>query len=138
MDQHILFSQPGVRVSFNQLVAHEHTYAISNITSIKLEIIDFKHSPELLCILLGVALLFTEGALFLFGLFSIMAGIMGFFTTKTDYSLVIGTAAGEKRVLLSHDMQYMDMIISALEIAMARNKPLHSVEEVALPTLAPG
>lgn len=138
MDEKMLFSHHGVYVSPSRLVVNGQAYEISDITSFKLGIIDLKHCPELLCILLGLALLFTEGALFLFGGFSVIAGVLGFFTAKSSYSLIVVTADGEKRALFNHDRVFIEMIMRALDIAMASHRPQHHEDDAFLSNLALG
>jgi hypothetical protein len=137
MENNFLFNHGGVRISSTHLVTNSQTIGLNSISVIRLDVVGSKRIAALLCVLIGVALLLTDGALFVFGGFSVVAGVMGWFTTQISYSLILETTEGEKCVLVNNDRPYLEKIMCILQQALKNNSQQGETTIGHMPTLAP-
>jgi hypothetical protein len=137
MENNFLFNHGGVRISSTHFITNSQTMSLNSIKVIRLDVVGSKRIAALLCVLIGVALLLTDGALFVFGGFSVAAGVTGWFTTHISYSLILETTEGEKCVLVNNDRPYLEKIMCILQQALKSNPQQGESTISLMPTLAP-
>lgn len=111
------YQDPNVTVTQSRFVTHSKTYAMRNISSVHIfEIVKSKKLPAVL-IILGILLLFSKTTI-VFGILSLIIGIVLLFTIKNQYAVRISTNAGEANSIVSKDRAYIQKIVNALNEAI--------------------
>lgn len=118
----VYFEEGGVTVTNARAVMGGKTFAMVNITSVAMH---EKPPNQLWAILfllsgiLGTLLFFAEqyvcGG---FGLFLIVIAILMFRSSKTSYSVAVGSAGGETQALTSTDKDLINRIVIAMNEAI--------------------
>lgn len=115
MNETTFFEYEGVRVTNTRFIVDGQTFAMNNITSVKpLEQKPSRLLPGLL-IVLGVlpALNGAYGALILAAIGGIWWGMQ-----KTVYHIMLHTAGGETSALKTHQKEYLQKVVTALNNAI--------------------
>jgi hypothetical protein len=123
--ENVLFKRGDVTVTNSRFIVGSQTYAIRNITSVKVEKLDSNEQQPGLWIFLGVI-----GVLF--GAFDkswtiVLGGLavaaFGAYSTlnrkKMIYSVVLTTASGEVKACTSEDGKHIGSIVKGLNDAIA-------------------
>jgi len=115
MEETTFFVYEGVRVTNTRFVVDGQTYPITNITSVKSY--DKKPNRVLpgLLIVLGV-LSALNGATA--GLFVSLIGAIWWAMQKTMYQVKLQTAGGETTAVNSHQEEYVQKVVTALNDAI--------------------
>lgn len=121
MKQSFHFNHNGVQVSKSALVIHGKTYPMQDIKSFRVAESNTLSSLGVLFMLLGLLLLVEEEALFVVGGFLLLAGVLMRFAHDPAYSLFLTTSDGEKSVLISKDILYINKILRALEVSITEH-----------------
>ena len=115
MDEKTFFQYEGVHITNARFVVDGQTFAMTNITSVK----PLEKKPNrvwpILLIVLGVlpAINGTYGGLVI----SVIGGIW-FAMQKTVYHVMLHTAGGESSALKTHQKDYLQKVVSALNNAI--------------------
>lgn len=115
VNEQTFFQHEDVLVTNTRFVNGGHTYAMSNVTSVKA----FEQKPKrfwgivLLIIGLGIALDYVFPGL-------LMAGAAGYslHRQKTRFHVMLATASGEVSALSTHQREYLDKVVSAVNQAI--------------------
>lgn len=122
----------GVRITPTRLIIPgktgnegPSTYAMANITSIKIEKRDPNRWGGIITALIGLILIvagagFNSIGVILFGVVLLGAGIAWAVLLKPTYHLRVSSASGETDALNSKDKQYVDHVVTALNEALIK------------------
>jgi hypothetical protein len=114
-DEKTFFQYEGVHITNTRFVVDGQTFAMNNITSVKpMEKKPSRIGPILL-IVIGLLLVLngTYGGLVL----SAIGGVW-FALQKTIYHVMLHTAGGETSALKTHQREYLDKVVGALNNAI--------------------
>lgn len=117
MDENIFLNTRNVIVSNSRFVVKNDTYVMSNVTSVKLGVKAPERGWAIFSFILGLLLLFGNGAVFYFGLGLAVLGAIGI-NRNAEYSVILNTSAGEKPTLVDKDVSFIKDVISALNKAI--------------------
>lgn len=115
MNETTFFEHEGVRVTNSRFIVDGQTFAMNNITSVKpLEQKPKRFLPGLL-VVLGALPAFSGayGALMLS-----LIGVAWLAMQKTVYHVMLHTAGGETSALKTHQKEYLQQIVTALNNAI--------------------
>jgi hypothetical protein len=130
MDRKVFFSDGGVIISDSRFIASGYIYNISDLSAVRLEVVEPQRWLALFSIVLGLVFLLIEDALFVVGGFFIALGIMIGVFAKTRYAVILKTNTGEHRVLLDRNRDYIAQVVYALDAAIInRTVPSKRVPE---------
>jgi hypothetical protein len=118
MQQKIIFAVEGVEVNATQLIANNHLFSLRELKSVKHGIVEPKRGFSYFCVLAGSLLLNLETAFMLVGGFSIVLGMIAFFSTKTLYTVVVETAHEQHQAFASESSEAADSVIRAINTAI--------------------
>lgn len=129
--EHIYFDTPAATVTSSRLVLPGETYSISNITSVKnAELRPSLFGPAILClaaVVLGAVLGYEIGGesagalagIFFAALAVTVAMIIWRLARSDRFAVMLGTAGGEVRALVTEDQALVQEISDALNQAIA-------------------
>jgi hypothetical protein len=126
MSEEVIYSDNTVSVSTSRIVIGGTTYALRNITSVKMTFAPAKTGCAIALIVLG-ALIFVVGLAqggqtvigsLLGGAIIGGLGFLWFRSCKTDYFVAIASSSGEVRALTSKDKSYVEKIVAAINDAI--------------------
>ncbi len=130
--EELIFSDDNVSVTSSRLIIRGTTYAVRNITSVKM---GAKEPSESCAVIFGffglvasvaaISKLFQD---FWTGVgFLAIAGVIVFIAVreyrglKTKYFIIISTASGESNVLTAEDGSYIERIVNSVNEALVRH-----------------
>jgi len=123
-EERVLFQKSGIFVSNSRFVVASQTFAMRNITSVRVE----KQTPALaipgFLMLLGIALAligFISGGvpLGVIGVVALVIGVYWAWNSKDTFKVVLTTTAGEVVAYESYDTQLIADIIKSLNDSIA-------------------
>jgi membrane-bound ClpP family serine protease len=128
MSEEVIYSDSIVTVSTSRIVISGTTYALRNITSVKMTFAPAKTGCAIALIIVGAIVLiggFSQGS------YGILPGIvigaiiggLGFLwlqSSKPDYFVTIASSSGEVRALTSKDKTYVEKIVGAINDAIVQ------------------
>jgi hypothetical protein len=128
MSEQIIYSDNTVSVSTSRIVISGTTYALRNISSVKMTFAPAKTGCAIALIVFGALILIGSLAQ---GGQSIVAGLIGgavigglgflwLRSCKADYFVTIASSSGEVRALTSKDKSYVEKIVAAINDAIIR------------------
>ncbi|HCW06926.1 MAG TPA: hypothetical protein DGG95_06135 [Cytophagales bacterium] len=88
-----------------------------NISSVSIFRIEKNRIFQIILIVIGVLMLFSDSSRVLGGIVAVIAALW-LFTIKDEYSVRISTNAGEANSLTSKDQNYIQKIVDALNDAI--------------------
>jgi hypothetical protein len=115
MQERTFFEYEDVKVTNARFISGGQTFAMNNVTSVK----PFVQKPSrlggIIALLVGLAVMtanLTTGF--------VIAAIAAFylFQQKTVFHIVLATSAGESKALRTHQRDYLDKVINALNDAI--------------------
>jgi hypothetical protein len=121
MEDKIFFNDEGVLVTRSRVVVVDQTFAMNGITSVKVSPI---HNILLwffaaVFVLFGLFVCFVGSTVsFLIGCFFILAGATCAWGARTQYALVLLSASGETKALVSRNQDLVYNISNAVANAM--------------------
>ena len=129
MSEDTIYSDQEVSVSTSRVVVHGTTYALRNISSVKMTTTPAKTGCAIALIIFGVIwglAIFSSkggaaGAIVIGGAF-IAGGIFWLRAAKADYHVTITSNAGEVRALTSKNKPYIEKIVDSVNEAIVRYK----------------
>lgn len=116
MEEKVLLEKAGITVSTTRFVAQGQTYAMANITSVKVGETAPKRGTSIALGLAGVILLMA-GAVF-WGIVALGIAVFVWYYMKPTYNLLITTAGGEASAMQSEYRDEIETIVSALNQAI--------------------
>ncbi|MBY0240172.1 MAG: hypothetical protein K2X55_12740 [Burkholderiaceae bacterium] len=115
MEERTFFESGDVKVTNARFISGGQTFAMNNVTSVK----PFEQKPSRVggILLLGFGLIVMVSSFFV-GL--VIAGLAAYFLyqQKTIYQILLATSAGETKALVTHERDYLDSVITALNDAI--------------------
>ncbi|MDO8892720.1 MAG: DUF6232 family protein [Sulfurimicrobium sp.] len=115
MEETTFFEYEGVRVTNTRFIVDGQTFAMNNITSVKpLEQKPNRIIPGLL-ILIGILVAINSNT---DALFIALIGAIWWALQKTVYHVMLHTAGGETSALKTHQREYLQRIVTALNNAI--------------------
>jgi hypothetical protein len=129
MDEETIYSDQEISISTSRIVIRGTTYALRNISSVKMTVEPAKTGCAIALIIGGVVwaigIMGSKGgvapALFLGGIL-IVGGVVWLTAAKAEYYVTIVNNAGEVRAHKSKNKQYIDKIVEAINEAMVRQR----------------
>ena len=131
MAEETVFSDNNVNITTARIIISGTTYALRNITSVKMTMTPAKQGCAITLLVVGIVALLGS-----FGAFSsdvgegfvgllVAAGIIagaGFWlrSCKADYHVAIASASGEAHALTSKDKAYIEKVVSSINDAIIR------------------
>lgn len=109
------FDSGDVKITNARFISGTQTYAMNNVTSVK----PFVEVPKrfwLIVVLLVGLLVMTNNVIVGLVIVAVAAAIL--YGQKTKYHLVLSTAGGETKALLTYDRGYLDGVMDALNQAI--------------------
>lgn len=115
MDEKTFFEYEDVRVTSARFISGSHTYAMSNITSVKAFEAKPKRIGGIIVLIIGLAIAINTPVVGL-----IIAAIAAYYLyqQKTMYHVMLATAGGETSALKTHQREYLDKVVAALNQAI--------------------
>jgi hypothetical protein len=127
MSEEVIYSDNNVSVTTSRIMIRGTTYALRNITSVKMTITPARQGCAVALIVAGVicaatALGSKSGAAPALALGGLIAGvgILGFFSSKPEYHVTIASSSGEVRALSAKNEAYIKKVVDAVNEAIVR------------------
>ena len=116
----VFYQSANILVTNSRFVANGTTFAMNNITSVRLHVKPKNAGIVLASILLGYGLfqILESPNSFLIPLALILTALLYYFTTKPSYSVKITTNAGEQEGFSSIDSKIAQQAVDAINEAM--------------------
>lgn len=115
MEEKQFFSYDDVKVTNARFVNGNQTYAMSNVTSVK----SFVQKPSrlggVIVLLIGLAIALSAPVV---GLLIAGVAIAYLVQQKTKYHIMLATAGGEVSALTTHQFDYLQKVVAALNEAI--------------------
>lgn len=115
MDETTFFEYEDVKVTNARFISGSQTYAMSNVTSVKA----FEQKPKrlggILVLVVGLAIAVNSPAV---GAVIAIAAAIYLYTQKTVFHVMLATSGGETSALKTHQREYLDKVVSALNQAI--------------------
>lgn len=115
MDEKQFFSYEDVKVTNARFVNGNQTYAMSNITSVK----SFVEKPSrlggVIVLLIGLGIAMSSPVV---GMIIAALAAAYLYQQKTKYHVMLATSGGEVSALTTHQSDYLQKVVSALNEAI--------------------
>ena len=115
MDERTFFEYESVKVTNARFVVDGQTFAMSNVTSVA----TLEQTPKriwlALLLVIGLASLLSNP---FFGVPIIAIAVYMLYKQKTMYHVMLRTSGGETKALSTHQKEYLNKIVSALNDAI--------------------
>ena len=115
MDETTFFEYEDVKVTNSRFISGSQTYAMSNVTSVKA----FEQKPKrwggILVLVIGLAIASNTPAV---GLVIAAVAALYLYMQKTMFHVMLATSGGETSALKTHQREYLDKVVSALNNAI--------------------
>jgi hypothetical protein len=113
-----VYADQNVLISTTRIIVNGVTYPLSNVSSVRL----YSRSPNylfpILAVIVGLFALAGGKDTILFALLCLGIGGALFFVLKPTYTMLLGSAGGEKAALTSKDHAYMANVIEHINNAI--------------------
>lgn len=113
----VFYQDINVTVTQARFVSQSKTYAMSNISSVSIRRIARSIMGEIFLMLIGLALLVSDGTRII-GFLMIIIAIVLFFVRKDSYSVRINSNSGEADGFISKDKDMIHKIVDAVNEAI--------------------
>lgn len=116
MEERTFFEYEDVKVTNARFVSGGQTFAMNNVTSVK----PFEKKPNRMggVIVFCIGLIIMASSSFMMGLLTSIAAGYYLYQQKTVYNILLATSAGETKALATHQKEYLNSVISALNDAI--------------------
>lgn len=114
------YTNGGVTVTSKRLIVQSQTFAVSGITSVKLGVEQpSKLIPILLIAIggLGCVAGLKDGLINIWTLLFVL-GIAWILTLKSKYTVILATASGESKAVVSENKEFIEQIVAGLNKAI--------------------
>ncbi|MFD1122984.1 DUF6232 family protein [Methylophilus flavus] len=122
MEETIFFSHQGISVCDSRFIVNGKAIYIQNVTSVESKELKPDLSFAKISLFGGLGLLSGTGNLPLVGVISIIYSATCWFLTTPKYAVVIHTSAGNIHALVGKDILDLEIVLSALNVAIASKK----------------
>ncbi|MDR3406340.1 MAG: DUF6232 family protein [Chthoniobacter sp.] len=113
------FERPGVQVTISRLVFGAQTFALANITSVKLRDDGKEIIGQFFLLMAGLAALIFDGWLVkVGGVLAMILAVVLLVRAKSTYSVVLAASSGELQAYKSHDEKEITAIVTAINEAI--------------------
>lgn len=118
MEENIFFKNETVTISQNQFIVENQTFALDNVTSIKIETSPPSRRVSGNTAIIGALCLSLDELFFMLGF--VLLAVAGYLWKigKPKHSIILNTSAGEKQTLVSDDEEYIKQVFAALNAAL--------------------
>ena len=113
-----IFTDQNVLISTTRLIVNGVTYPLSNVSSVRLLRKRPNYLFPVLLVIGGVFLLVGGKDTIVWALVLLAVGIALFFLLKSTYTMLIGSAGGEKSALTSKNSAYMENVVEHINNAI--------------------
>jgi multisubunit Na+/H+ antiporter MnhC subunit len=127
MPEEIIYTDTNVSVSTSRVIISGTTYALRNITSVKMTFTPAKQGCAIALIIVGAlgalgGLASKDGVVpaLIVGAIVIGLGVLWFRAAKPDYHVTIASSSGEGNALTARDKGYIKKIVDAINEAIVR------------------
>lgn len=115
MEEKTFFEYEGVRVTNARFVVDGQTFAMSNVTSVKPVAVPPNRLWGYVLLLIGLVALIQNP---FFGVPVIAIAAYFVYSQKATYHVMLRTSGGETKALTTHQKEYLNKVISALNDAI--------------------
>lgn len=115
MDEKTFFEYEGVKVTSARFVVDGQTFAMSNVTSVNPLVEPPKRFWGIVLLLVGLVGL-TQNAFF--GIPVVALSIYLLYKERALYHVMLRTSGGETKALTTHQKEYLDKVVAALNDAI--------------------
>ena len=131
-EEEVIYTDNQVSISTSRIVLGATTYALRNITSVKMTFTPAKRGCAILLLIFGaLTLLIGLGKGSSDGVGAVLGGLvvggiiggLGYLwmrSSKDDYHVLIASSSGEAKALTSKDKAYIEKIVTAINDAIVR------------------
>jgi hypothetical protein len=127
MSEEIIYTDTNVSVSTSRVIISGTTYALRNITSVKMTFTPAKQGCAIAVIILGVlwaiGIMGSKGGVapaLIIGAIVVTGGVFWYRAAKPDYHVSIASSAGERPAMTHKDKAYIEKIVDAINEAIVR------------------
>jgi uncharacterized protein DUF6232 len=127
MSEEIIYTDNNVSVSTSRVIISGTTYALRNITSVKMTFTPARQGCAIVLIILGVlfvlCLVGVKGGAapgLIIGAVLVGAGVLWLRAAKPDYHVAIASSAGERPAMTHKDKAYIEKVVDAINEAIVR------------------
>lgn len=113
----IFLQDNNVYVSQSRFISSGKTFAMRNISSVSNHKIEKSKTAQIIIIIIGLLLLFSEELMWWGFALAILGGIWLHFV-KNEYSVRIQSNSGEADGLISNDEKYIQNVVNAINEAI--------------------
>ena len=118
MEERTFFEHEDVKVTNSRFITGGQTYAMHNVTSVKSTKKEPNRTGGMVVFLLGLALAVGSPENPVFGVILIIGAAYYLYQQKTTYHIMLTTSGGETSALTTHQPEYLNKVISALNEAI--------------------
>jgi uncharacterized membrane protein len=115
MAEQTFFEYEDVKVTNARFISGSQTYAMSNVTSVKA----FEQKPKrfwgIVLMIIGLSVAINAPVV---GLVIAVGAAVFLFMQKTVYHVMLSTSGGETSALKTHQQEYLQKVVSALNEAI--------------------
>ena len=115
MDEKTFFEYEGVKVTNTRFIVDGQTFAMSNVTSVN----PIAESPKplwgIFFLVIGVVTLIQNP---FFGVPVVALSIYFLYKQRAVYHVMLRTSGGETKALTTHQKEYLDKVVGALNAAI--------------------
>ncbi|MFZ1219805.1 MAG: DUF6232 family protein [Chthoniobacterales bacterium] len=129
MNEETIYSDNNVSISTSRITAGGTTYALRNVSSVKMTTTPAKKGCAVALIIVGLiwgfAIIGSKGGALgaiVLGGACVAGGILWLRAAKDDYHVAITSNAGEVKAFTSKDRSYIEKLVAAVNEAMVRYK----------------
>ncbi len=115
MDEKTYFEYEDVKVTNARFITGSQTFAMSNVTSVKASEEKPKRLSGILILIVGLAIANQSPIV---GIAIAAAAAFYLYKQKTMYHVMLSTAGGETSALKTHQREYLDEVVGALNQAI--------------------
>jgi len=121
-----ILEEESVKITNLRVIIGTKTYAMANVASVSMGKNDSKGILPLIVVagilsaLIGFIDLKENMQCLTLGVLMVIGGVLGIATSKTKYSVRIGSASGESNILESHDKATIKRVVNAMNEAIVR------------------
>lgn len=125
-EEEIIYSDPKASISTSRVVIDGKTYALRNITSVKMSVTPAKRGCAIVLLIFGLLMvvicLANKGAAggAVVGAIILGIGVLAATSAKEQYHVSIASSSAESHALTSKDRSYIEKIVGAVNEAIIR------------------
>ena len=126
--EEIIYSDSNVSVTTTRAIIHGTTYALRNITSVKMASTPARTGCAIILFVAGIIYFLTAlpelgrggEAVFIGACVTIAVAVLWWCGVKADYHVCISSASGEANALTSKNEAYVERIVDSINVAIVK------------------